>query len=312
MAALHAAWLACGVKRDDVILASRDCYGSTLTLLRDVFERLGVKRMEADLSDSDVACRTIRDVKPSVVHCEIISNPLLRVIDVPAISRAAHEVGARLVLDATFATPVLFRGLEHGADVVVHSMTKYLNGHGDVTGGVCVTNDSELLGGFKQAATIAGAALSPFDAWLTLRGLRTLPLRMKRHCENAMQVATFLEENEPVARVHYPGLPSHAQHDVARRLLGSRGFGGMVAFEMRDGTRRSAMQFMNALRLVQPATTLGDVWSLAMYPPESSHRDLSAEELDQAGISRGLIRLSIGIEDPEDIIGDLEQALCQS
>ena len=315
MAALHAAWLGCNVRRDDAIVVSRDCYGSMLTLLRDVFERLGLRRVEADLCSLETAARVIRDIKPKVVHCEIISNPLLRVADVPALAVLAHEVGAKLVVDATFATPVLFRGLEHGVDVVVHSLTKYLGGHGDSTGGVCLASDAEVLARLRQTVVVAGAVLSPFEAWLVLRGLRTLPLRMRQHCLNANLVARWLVQSEQVERVHFPGLPTHPHHGLASQLFGNN-YGGMVAFEFKPdragSVRKTVMRFMNALQLVLPATTLGDVYSLALYPAESSHRDLTADELKAVGISPGLVRLSVGIEEANDLIADLAQALAAS
>lgn len=311
MAALHAAWLGCGLQADDAILIGRDCYGVTLTLLREVFGKLGVRRVEADLCDLEAAQKLVRETRPRIIHCESLSNPLLRVADVPALAEIAREIGAKIVLDATFASPVLFRGLGHGVDVVVHSLTKYVGGHGDVMGGACVANDGEILARLRQASILAGAVLSPFDAWLTLRGLRTLPLRMRKHCENAQTVAEWLQAHPRIERVHFPGLPTHPQHEVAARLFPAGSYGGMVAFEIAGGTRKSVMQFMNVLKLIQPATTLGDVWSLTLYPAETSHRDLTVDELKAVGISQSLVRLSVGIEDPQDLIADLEQALAQ-
>jgi cystathionine gamma-synthase/methionine-gamma-lyase len=232
----------------------------------------------------------------------------LRVPDIDALAAAAHDAGARFVIDATFATPMLFRGLEHGADIVVHSATKYLGGHGDLTSGVCATRDEKLLGELKQALIMAGAVLSPFDAWLALRGMRTLALRMERACANAKAVAAFLEEHPKVARTIYPGLPSHPHHEHARTLLGGSG-GAMIAFELAGGTRESAMKLLGRFALIKPATTLGDVTTLALHPASSSHRELDADELRTLGIGESLVRLSIGIEDARDIIADLEQAL---
>ncbi len=311
MAAIHAAWLSCGVKRDDLVLTSRDCYGSTLTLLRGVLERLGTRGMIADLCDTEAACALIAEQRPTIVHCEIISNPLMRVADIDALADAAHGVDARLVVDATFATPMLFRGFEHGADMVVHSMTKYLGGHGDITGGICAVNDEQLLAALRHTVIVTGAVLSPFDAWLTLRGMRTLPLRMAKHCDNARLVAEFLQSHPSVARTHYPGLASHPQHALASRLFEKGRYGGMLAFDLKDATREQAMSVLASLELVCPATTLGDAASLALFPAASSHRELSAAELQELGIGEGLLRLSVGIEEGADIIADLDQALAR-
>jgi cystathionine gamma-synthase/methionine-gamma-lyase len=308
MAAIHAAWLACGVSRDDAVVVSRDCYGSTLTLMRGVLERLGVRSFEVAAVDGQATAQLIAREHPRVVHCEVVSNPLLNVADIDTLAEASHAVGAKLVVDATFTPPTLFRSLEHGADLAVHSLTKYLGGHGDVIGGVCVAADPGLVTALVDTRTTTGAILSPFDAWLTLRGIRTLPLRMERHCTNALAVARFLETQPTVERVFYPGLESHPQHDRAQRLLPG-GRGGMVSFELRDGRPENAMRFLAALELIQPATTLGDVASLALHPASSSHRDLSDDELQAFGIAKGLVRISVGIERIEDIIADLQGAL---
>jgi cystathionine gamma-synthase/methionine-gamma-lyase len=308
MAAIHGAWLACGLARDDMVMASRDCYGTTLTLLRTVVGRLGVRDRVADLCDTMNACALIGAERPKIVHCEVIGNPLLRVPDIRALGEAAHSVGSRLVVDATFATPMLYRALEHGADIVLHSATKYLGGHGDLTGGVCASRDPKLVEQLRQAVVVAGAVLSPFDAWLALRGLRTLALRMERACDNAREVATLLEAHAKVARVFYPGLASHPHHERAVEMLGGSG-GAMIAFELADNTRSAAMRVLGRLELIRPATTLGDVTTLALHPASSSHRELGDEELSALGIKSGLLRVSIGIEDVRDIIADLERAL---
>jgi len=234
----------------------------------------------------------------------------MRVVDVEALASATHEVGGMLVVDATFATPLLFHGLELGADIVVHSATKYLGGHGDITGGVCVARDAALLERLRKVVITTGAVLSPFDAWLTLRGLRTLPLRMARHCHNALEVARFLSAHPAVANVYYPGLPADRYHALSTRQL-TGGYGGMLAFDLKEGGRERAMAVLAALSLILPATTLGDTASLALYPAGSSHRGLSPEELSALGVGEGLLRLSVGIEHAGDITDDLNQALAR-
>ncbi|HZO12964.1 MAG TPA: PLP-dependent aspartate aminotransferase family protein [Polyangiaceae bacterium] len=308
MAAIHGAWRACGLARDDLVVASRDCYGSTLTLLRSVVARLGARERTADLCDTMNACALIAAERPKIVHCEVVSNPLLRVPDIDALAEAARNAGSRFIIDATFATPMLFRPFEHGADIVVHSATKYLGGHGDLTGGICAVRDTVLAKALRETVIVAGAVLSPFDAWLALRGMRTLALRMQRACDNAREIAAFLDDHPRVARVHYPGLPTHPHHDRAQKLLQECG-GAMIAFELGEGTRESAMAFLERLELVKPATTLGDVATLALHPATSSHRELDASELVALGIDEALLRLSIGIENARDIIADLERAL---
>jgi cystathionine gamma-synthase/methionine-gamma-lyase len=304
MAAIHAAWLACGVGPSAGVVTSRDCYGSTVVLARDLLGRLGVPAVVTDLHHD--ARAVLGAAKPAAVHCETLSNPLLHVIDVEALARDAREHGARLVVDATFTTPILQKPLALGADIVLHSATKYLGGHGDLTGGVCATNDATLLAELRQARIVAGAVLSPFDAFLALRGIRTLPLRMARQCDNALVVARALASHPRIARVLHPALSEDRER--AERLFGGR-YGAMLGIEPVDGSRERAMQILGKLRLVRPATTLGDVASLALVPATSSHRELDAAELADLGIAEGLVRVSVGIEDPRDIVSDLTQAM---
>jgi cystathionine beta-lyase/cystathionine gamma-synthase len=240
---------------------------------------------------------------------ETLSNPLVKVTDLDAVSAAAREVGALSIVDNTFATPYLLRPIEHGFDLVVHSATKYLGGHGDTTAGVVISERNNLVEQLRTFATMLGAMLGPFDSYLITRGLKTLTLRMERHCNNTLQVARFLEGHPAVERVHYPGLPGHPQHDLATRLLKQGRYGGLLAFELKEQTREAAYRFMDRLRLCLPATTLGDVYSEVSYPPMSSHRNLTPSERQKFGITDGCIRLSVGIEDVGDIIDDLDQAL---
>jgi cystathionine beta-lyase/cystathionine gamma-synthase len=219
-----------------------------------------------------------------------------------------REHGAYLVVDNTFATPYLFPTGRHGVDYSVHSSTKYLGGHGDVTAGVVATS-AERRYELNEINKATGSLLGPFDSYLVLRGLKTLAIRMEKQCRNANIAADWLQHHPKLQWVYYPGLPSHESHETAKRLLEHDHFGAMVAFEIKDGTRENAFDFMRALDMVVPATTLGDVHSLVLYPPMSSHRALSPAQRQEVGISDGLIRLSVGIEDPADIVADLERAL---
>lgn len=308
MAAIHAALLTAGLAPGTKILLAQDLYGPTIGLLRSIFVPVGVELALYDLCNSNVG-EIIREEQPDVIFVETLSNPLVKVTDLDAVSVAAREVGALSIVDSTFATPYLLRPIEHGFDLVVHSATKYLGGHGDTTAGVVISERNNLVEQLRTFATMLGAMLGPFDSYLITRGLKTLTLRMERHCNNTLQVARFLEGHPAVERVHYPGLPGHPQHDLATRLLKQGRYGGLLAFELKEQTREAAYRFMDRLRLCLPATTLGDVYSEVSYPPMSSHRNLTASERQKSGITDGCIRLSVGIEDVGDIIDDLDQAL---
>ena len=308
MAAVHAALLGAGVRAGTSVVAAADVYGATYALLEQMLTEMGVRVRFVDIADLNQVAEAIAREHPVAVICEIMSNPLIKVADVPALTQLAHDSGAALVVDATFASPFLYRPLNCGVDYSVHSATKYLSGHGDVLAGVvaCSARRGQDL---RQRQKLLGANLGPQEAWLALRGLKTLPLRMRQHCQNAQSVADWLVGQPTVAHVNYPGLPEHPQHALAKRLFEGRGFGGMVSFDLRDAGRPEVFRFMEALALVLPATTLGDVYSLTLYPTHSSHRALSPEARASVGIGDGLVRLSVGIEDPEDIIADLAQAL---
>ena len=308
MAAIHAALLAAGLTTGSKILAAKDLYGSTISLLRQVFVPLGVEVMMHDLYDPEVA-DIIRAEQPDVVYVETLSNPLVKVIDLDAVSAVAKEIGAVSIVDSTFTTPYLVRPIEHGFDLVVHSATKYLGGHGDSTAGMVISAKRALLDQLRNFAIILGAMLSPFEAHLIKRGVQTLSLRMERHCSNALKVAQYLQDHKAVERVHYPGLEDHPQYTLANTLMGAERAGGLLSFELREQSRVAAFRFMDRLRLCLPATTLGDAWSLVSYPSMSSHRNLPEAERKSMGITDGCIRLSVGIECVDDIIGDLEGAL---
>jgi cystathionine gamma-synthase/methionine-gamma-lyase len=303
--------LAIGARSGSAVVAAEDLYGATHTLLNDLMRTQGVTVRFVDANDVDAVEAACRDLEPVAVLAETISNPLLKVADLPALADVAHQCGAALLVDSTFATPTLIRPLTLGADAVIHSATKYLAGHGDVLGGVVVTSEA-LRADMLEVLKATGGNLSPQDAWLALRGMRTLTLRMREHCLNAMRVARWLQDQARVTRVHYPGLPSHPQHALAEELFDGHGYGGMVSFEIEGAGRREVFRFFDALNLCVPATTLGDVHSLLLYPAHASHRGLSPEERAHVGIGEGLVRMSVGIEAVQDLLEDLEQALAAS
>lgn len=311
MAAIHAALLAAGARAGTAVVAARDLYGATYLLLDRLLRSQGVDARFVDITDLNAVEAMCAEARPAVLLVETISNPLLKVADLPALAGIAHRHGAALVVDNTFATPYLVRPLTLGADFVVHSGTKYLGGHGDVLAGVVVTSAArrERL---MEVLKTAGANLGPVEAWLLLRGIRTLFLRVERQFASALKVARWLEAHPGVARVFYPGLPSHPQHDLAARLFGGRGFGGIVTFELKGAGQEEVFRFMDRLRLCVPATSLGDVQTLVLHPASSSHRGLSPAERASLGITEGMVRISVGIEAVEDILADLEGALtCQ-
>ncbi|MBU0705516.1 MAG: PLP-dependent aspartate aminotransferase family protein [Chloroflexi bacterium] len=308
MAAIHATLLAVGARAGSALVAAQDIYGATFALLDQLMRSQGVTTRFVDATDLETVNAACAELNPAALLVETISNPLLKVADLPALADVAHRHGAALLVDHTFATPCLAQPLKLGADVVIHSSTKYLGGHGDVLSGVVVTSEERRADLF-EVLKVTGANLGPQEAWLTLRGIKTLPLRMRQHCENGLAVACWLESHPKVSRVNYPGLPSHPQHELAKRLFEDRGYGGMVSFDLAGADQSRVFRFFEALRLCQPATTLGDVYTLALYPAHSSHRALTPEERARVGIGAGLVRLSVGIEAVEDIVDDLGQAL---
>jgi cystathionine gamma-synthase/methionine-gamma-lyase len=307
MAALHGAFAQANLTPDRPVVAARNVYGATYALLNKMYANTGALRW-VEIADRAGVKAAIDQHHPRAVVLETISNPLLKIPDLPAITEWAHAAGAIVIVDNTFATPYLYRPIEHGVDVVVHSATKYLSGHGDVLGGIVATT-SQRAHELRLQQRSFGANLGPFEAWLTLRGLRTLALRMREQCANAMQVALWLKDQPSIARVIYPGLTDHPDHDLARVLFRPGDFGGMVSFELRDAAEPQVFRFMEKLKLIQTGTSLGDVYSLLLYPAQSSHHALGREERLRQGIGDGLVRLSVGIEAAEDIIADLAQAL---
>jgi cystathionine gamma-synthase len=280
------------------VVAARDMYYGVRDLLLGYFAEIGVESEFVDASDPAALERACAR-KPALVWIETPSNPLLDVLDIAACARAAHAAGARLVCENTFATPVLQRPFHHGADVVVHSVTKYLAGHSDaMAGAVVVRDDAAFAQRVRTFVNGGGAVMAPFDGWLALRGIATLALRMRAHCENAMAVARFLQDHPAVERVHYPGLESGPGHAIAQRQM--NGFGGMLSFELRGG-RHEAFAMLAALRLIVRATSLGGTHSLI------EHR--ASVEGPRTRAPESLLRLSVGIEHPGDLIADLERAL---
>ena len=293
------------VESGDTVLAADALYGGTNLLLRQHLTRLGIETDFVDACDLDAVERSLRK-GPKVMLIESITNPLLSLPDIRAISDMAHKSGAVLIVDNTLATPVLLRPLDLGADVVIHSATKSLGGHSDVTGGVAAAR-ADIAMQIRQSNRVWGSTLDPFAAWLIARGIRTLPLRVERACRNAMSAAAFLSDHPKVSEVYYPGLPGHPQHELAGTML-TGGFGGMVSYEIRGGGD-AASEFMRALDMIRFAPSLGEARTTISHPAKTSHRSLTEDERAQSGISGGLIRMSCGLESAEDIIADLERAL---
>lgn len=308
MAALHLALAGALTDRRKSVVAAPVLYGATIRLLTGILEPTGVAVHFADPNDSAAFEAAVAEHKPGCVLFESIANPMLRVAPIDAVVEIARRHGAVTVVDSTFATPLLVRPLELGADIVVHSLTKYLGGHGDVLGGVLVTRE-EFRPIFQAISRTVGGVLGPFEAYLAMRGIKTFVLRMSRQCANACRVATWLAAHPRIERVHFPGDPNHPDAAVVRRLFPPNLYGAVVSFEVKDAGRDEIFQFLDALKMIVPATSIGDVHSMILYPPMSSHRDIAPKHRQRMGIGDNFLRLSVGIEAPEDIIEDLDQAL---
>jgi cystathionine beta-lyase len=287
----------------DHVLVGDDVYGGTFRIFDKVLKPFGIEATYLDMSDPGRVAGAMKD-KTRLVWMESPSNPMLKVFDIAAVAAVARARGIPLAVDNTFATPVLQRPLELGATIVVHSTTKYLNGHSDVVGGAVVTSDAALAERLHFLQKAAGGVPSPFDCYLVLRGLKTLVVRMERHVESARTIARWLEAHDRVTQVHYPGLESHPQHDLAGRQM--KGPGGMISFEL-AGTLEQAAAFLRALRVFACAESLGGVESLAEHPAIMTHASLPADVRRSVGIGDGLIRLSVGLEDAGDLVADLER-----
>ncbi len=293
-------------KGDHLIVAS-DIYGGTHRVCEKMLPRQGISVSTFDASCSDSLLEA-RQSNTKMAIFESPTNPNLRIADIEAIAEGCKRLGIISVFDNTFASPVLQNPLDLGIDIVVHSTTKYISGHSDVIGGALVTNNEEYGVAAFEWNKMVGAVPSPFDCWLSLRGIKTLSVRMERHCRNAQAVAEYLEAHPKVSRVFYPGLASHPDHEVAKKQM--KGFGGMVSFEVRGG-EAAARTICEGTRVFLLAESLGGVESLIGYPPLMSHATMTAEQRLERGIPPELIRLSVGIEDEADLIDDLEQALAK-
>ncbi|MFY9234289.1 MAG: PLP-dependent aspartate aminotransferase family protein [Fimbriimonadaceae bacterium] len=293
------------VQAGDHVLIASDIYGGTYRVYERLFPRQGIQGSEFDATNPASMEEQVRPNTKMVIF-ETPTNPNLRVMDIEALASKARELGLISVFDNTFASPYLQRPLELGCDIVVHSTTKYIGGHSDIIGGALITNREDWRNEVFEFLKTVGSAPSPFDCWLALRGVKTLALRMEKHCQNAQAVAEFLENDPRVAKVHYPGLPSSPGHEIAKKQMS--GFGGMVSFEVK-GTPEQAQILAEATRIFMLAESLGGVESIIGYPPLMSHATMTEEQRLAKGIPPTMLRLSVGIEDTEDLIEDLDQAL---
>jgi cystathionine gamma-synthase/methionine-gamma-lyase len=302
--ALHAAL----IDRARSVICSRDIYGATIKLLDGVFAPFDVNIRYVDLTDLSALDAAIAAEKPGAVLLETISNPVLRVADLEAIAQRCRAANAALIVDNTFATPLLVRPIELGAHMVVHSATKYLSGHGDVLGGL-VISDAEHHEVVRYLSRIYGPVLGPFESYLAMRGAKTFPLRMERQCRNAQGLAAWLRTHKSISRVHYLDDPAHPDAATIWKLLTDGLYGAMVSFELAGAQKQGIFQLVDKLKLVVNASSLGDVHSMVLYPWISSHREVAPRMKAEMGVTESLLRVSVGIEDLDDIIADFAQAL---
>jgi cystathionine beta-lyase/cystathionine gamma-synthase len=289
----------------DHAIAAHDCYGTTLTFLRDDLARLGITTSFVDVQDTAAVEAALTD-RTRLILCEICTNPLIRVPDLEALAGIAHRAGALLMVDNTVPTPALSQPFRWGADVVIHSATKNLSGHADIIGGLTLGRPAWLEGARALARTF-GPTLSPFDAWLTLRGIRTLAIRMERHSSNAAALASHLTAHPAIQGVHYPSLPGSPFKERSRRLL-PNGAGALFSFELKGG-RQAVERLVKRFKIIRLMPSLGHVATTVSYPASTSHRGLQPEDLERAGIGQGLVRCSAGLERVDDLLADLDQAL---
>ncbi len=293
--------------KDSEVVAVDDIYGGTFRAFTHIYQKFGVRVNYVDTTNLEEVAAAIGP-KTRLVWLETPTNPTLKVSDIARVAELAHKVGALLVVDNTFASPVLQRPLELGADIVLHSATKYLGGHSDLIAGLVVTADRALGEQIKFIQNATGAVLGPWDAWLTIRGIETLDLRVRQHSANALEVARFLEASPLVDKVFYPGLPSHKNHELARRQQNGR-FGGVVAFSLKHDSLEEAIALVTSTKLFKLAESLGGIKSLVCHPATMTHKSIPVENRRRAGVSDSLVRLSVGLEDAADLLADLAQAL---
>ncbi len=311
MSAVQIALQAALLDRPHRVLASNAIYGATIGLLDQVLSPFDVDVAYTDIFDFGLFERAVEEKKPGCIFIEGISNPLLRVADIARISELARAAGAALVVDNTFATPMLMRPLEMGANIVVHSATKYLAGHGDVLGGI-VVGDEPHHQAVRMLSRLAGPVLGPFESYLTMRGIKTLALRFERQCANAKNLAEWLCSHPAVDRVYYCSDRAHPDAEVIGRSFAPGLYGAILSFEIKGADKNAVLGFMDRLRMIVPGTSLGDVHTLLLYPFISSHRNVAPKMRERMGIRENLVRVAAGIEAVEDIMADLEQALKQA
>ncbi len=296
------------LKTGDEILAVDDIYGGSFRLFTHVYEKLGIRIRYVDTTNLEEVYRNLTH-RTRLIWLETPTNPTLKVSDIQRIAELAHQNGSLLVVDNTFASPILQKPLALGADIVVHSATKYLAGHSDVIAGLVVTASQELAEQVKFVQNASGGILAPWDSWLTIRGISTLALRVEKQCSNALKIAQFLEQHEAVEEVHYPGLKSHPSHALAQ--LQQKYFGGVIAFSLKEDTIQAGHELVQTTKLFKLAESLGGVKSLLCHPAQMTHKATPVEVRHKVGIKDSLIRLSVGIEHLDDLIADLKQALDQ-
>jgi len=293
------------LKSGDEIIAVDDIYGGAFRLFTRVYEKFGIKVVYVDATNVENILNAITQ-RTKLIWIETPTNPTLKIADIEAISKIAGASGCLLCVDNTFATPILQQPLLLGADIVVHSATKYLGGHSDLIAGCVITKDKTLGDEIKFIQNACGAILSPFDSWLLIRGIETLPLRIKQHCNSALQIARWLQQHPAVEKLYYPGLKNHPNHDVAVKQ--ATGFGGIISFSLKTDTEEAAHALVTSTRLFKLAESLGGIKSLLCHPASMTHKSIPAVQRHAAGVNDSLIRLSVGLEDAADLINDLDQA----
>jgi cysteine-S-conjugate beta-lyase len=289
----------------DEILAVDDIYGGAFRLFTHIYQKFGIHINYVDSTRAENVFNALTP-RTKLIWIESPTNPTLKISDIEAIAKIARAVGCLLCVDNTFASPALQQPLQLGADIVIHSATKYLGGHSDLIAGLVVTREKEWGEKIKFIQNATGAILSPFDSWLVIRGIETLPLRIRQHCINAQAVAEFLESHPEVERVYYPGLRSHPNHEIAKKQ--ASGFGGIISFTLKADTEAAATAFVTATKFFKLAESLGGVKSLICHPAQMTHKSIPADKRKAAGVADSLIRLSVGLEEAEDLIRDLDQA----